>query len=287
MKTLAISPAFATACLVSLTAVAYAETEPLEYELQKGPDDFVLSGELLNKDYDQGVIRNDNVTAHAGITARYFDIGLHIDDYMAVGSDPNLPRPVKSGETTQFSAGLDYLIEWTNLFQILPHYEWETYPNLPKQPYKDQEEWIGADGWYELPWQGLEAGFGLDYNPFYNGELDKFRGGGGLSGHAFRSSIGAREFFQHAPLDLAFWETINYGNGEYKNFLIGDNATGFTTFDIGVKYTAPFYINEFWTVFRLEVHYWLEQKDRNILSAAGKDTTEVIIGFGFEWRPEN
>ena len=40
-------------------------------------------------------------------------------------------------------------------------------------------------------------------------------------------------------------------------------------------------------MFRLEVHYWLEQKDRNILSAAGKDTTEVIIGFGFEWRPEN
>jgi hypothetical protein len=286
MKTPATSPAIATACLVSLTAVAQAATEPLEYDLQKGPDDVVLTGELLNKDYDQGVIRNDNVTAHAGLTVRYFDIGLHLDDYMAIGGDPNLPRPVKSGETTQFNAGLDYLVEMTGVFQVLPHYLWETYPNLPKQPYKNQEEWLGADGWYELPYQGLEAGFSFDYNPFYNGQDDKFVAGGGLAGHAFRSAIGARELFQHTPVDLIFWQTLNYGNGEYKNFLIGDDHTGFTTFDIGVKYTAPFYINEWWTVFRLEAHYWLEDRDRNILQRAGLESTEIIIGFGFEWRPE-
>ncbi len=284
MKTPA--PFIATACLASLAAVAQAQTEPLENDLQKGPTDVLFSGELLNKDYDQGVIRNDNVTAHAGLTARIFDIGLHVDDYMAMGGDSRQPRPVKSGETIEFTAGIDYLIEMTGVFQLLPHYQWESYPNLPKQPYKDQQHWIGADGWWELPWQGVETGFGFDYNPFYNGEENKYRGGGGFAGHTLRAALGAREFFQHTPIDLAFWETLNFGNAEYKNFLLGNQHTGFTTFDLGAKYTAPFYINEWWTVLRLEAHYWLERRDRDILHAAGSSTTEIIIGFGFEWIPD-
>ncbi len=282
----ALSPVLATACLASLTAVAYAETEPLNPELQKGPDDFIFTGELLNKDYDQGRIDNNNVTAHGGITGRFFDVGVHLDGYLAVGGDNNLTPSVKSGETTRIDLGADYLIEMKDQFQIIPHYQFETYPNLPNIPYKDDQHWFGIDGWYLLPWPGLEVGTGFDYNPFYNSDSNAYRGNGGLSGHDFRWSVGGRQFLQHSPLDLTFWELINLGNASYKEFVVGDSKTGFTTLDLGVKYTAPFYLNEIWTVVRLEAHFWLEHKDRDILRAQGKDTTEIVIGLGFEYRPD-
>jgi hypothetical protein len=278
--------ALVTACLVGLTGMAYAETEPLDPDLQLPKDYIDVTGELLNKDYDQGVIRNNDVTAHGNVSARFFDFGVHLDDYTAVGSDPTIKPNVKSGETTQMVGGIDYLIEYTNLFQILPHYQYITYPNIPKAPYKDEQNYIGVDGWYELPVAGVEVGAGFDYDPFYNGTIDKYRAGGSLETHILRDAIGAREFFQGAPVDLAFWQAINLGNSEYKKFLDGNAHTGFTTLDLGVMYTSPFYKQDLWTVVRLEFHYWLDKKDRDILHNAGQETTDVILGIGLEWKPQ-
>lgn len=283
MNTPALRPVLATACLASL---GLGSAAAVETEQQKGPDDFVFSAELQNKDYDQGAVRNDNVIARIGATARYWDVGLHVDAAVAVGDDKNLPDSVSTGEVTSARVTLDYLIEMKGLFQILPHFTWINYPNQADVPYKDNQSYLGVDGWYLLPWEGLEVGASFDYNPFYNATVDKSRGGGGLNDHGLRGAIAARQFWQHAPVDLAFYEVLNFGNSTYKNFLIGERETGFTTLDLGVKYTSPFYLKEFWVVTRFEVHIWVEGDDRNRLKAAGESTSEIVLGVGFEWTPE-
>lgn len=283
MNTPALRPVLATACLAGL---GFSSAAAVETELQKGSDDFVFSAELQNKDYDQGVVRSDNVIARVGATARYWDFGLHIGGAIAIGDDKKQRYPVAPGEITSAKIGLDYLIEMKGVFQILPHYTWINYPSWPDVPYKDNQHWFGVDGWYLLPWEGLEVGASFDYNPFYHAGKDAARGNGGLNDHGLRGALAARQFWQHAPLDLAFYQTLNFGNGVYKKFLIGDKEDGFTTFDLGVKYTAPFYLNEFWVVSRFELHLWVEGDDRKRLKAAGESTSEVVIGVGFEWRPE-
>ena len=52
-----------------------------------------------------------------------------------------------------------------------------------------------------------------------------------------------------------------------------------------MKYITPFYLDELWVVTRLEVHVWAQKNDRDAISAAGRDPTEVILGVGFEWIP--
>jgi hypothetical protein len=279
MNTPALRPVLVTACLATF---GMSSAAAVETELQKGADDFVFSAELQNKDYDQGRVRNDNV----GATARYWDFGLHVGGAIAVGDDNSQTDKVATGEITSAKIGLDYLIEMKGLFQIIPHFTWINYPNQADVPYKDNQTYLGVDGWYLLPWEGLEIGGGFDYNPFYNATVDKTRGGGGLNDHGLRGAFGARQFWQHAPLDLMFYQLLNFGNGTYKNFLVGEKETGFTTLDLGVKYTAPFYLNEFWVVSRFEVHVWVEGDDRARLKAAGESTSELVLGIGFEWKPE-
>ena len=281
MKNLA-RPVLATACLVTMTAGAAAAVET---ELQKGPDYFVLGAEILNQHYDQGVVRNENATAHATATVRLWDIGLHGDGYFALDSDNSQTPVVHSAETTEIRLGIDYLIEMPGYFQVLPHFNWIEYANVPNRPYKDDLRWLGIDAWYQTPVSGLEVGASLDYNAFYNGDRDNYHGQGTLASHAFTGSIGARQFWQHAPVDLTFWEVLNFGNGAYKEFLGRKDNAGATTIDFGIKYVTPFYLDELWVVTRLELHIWAQKNDRDAISAAGRDPTEVILGVGFEWIP--
>jgi hypothetical protein len=276
----ALSPVLATVCLATMSiGAAYA----VDTDLQLGPNDFSLGAELVNKHYDQGVIRNDNATVVGHLDARFWDIGLHGDWYLAANGDK--ARDVKAGETTQINLGVDYLFEMQDVFQIIPHYEFITYPNLVNQPWKDDQHWLGVDGWYMLPWPGIEVGASFDYNPFYDANDDAYKGGGWLNNHALRSAVAARQFYQNAPLDIAFYEVLNFGNGEYKQFLNGSDETGFTTFDLGVRYVAPFFLDQLWMTARLEAHFWLENDDRQALSAAGRNSTEIVMGIGFEWKP--
>jgi hypothetical protein len=282
MNKLALSPVLATACIATLTIGSAAAVET---ELQLGPDDFRLGAEVVNKHYDQGVIRNENPTVIGHLDGRWFDVGLHVDWYLAANGDDSQPVDVSAGETTQINVGIDYLIEMQDVFQIIPHYQFITYPNLPDVPWKDDQHWIGVDGWYLLPWPGIEVGGGFDYNPFYNADIDAYRGGGGLSSHALRAGFGARQFYQNAPLDIAFFEILNVGNGEYKQFLNGSDEAGFTTLDLGMRYLTPFFIDKLWMTARLEAHFWLEGDDRDALREAGKNTAEVLLGIGFEYKP--
>jgi hypothetical protein len=276
----ALSPVLATVCLATMSIGA---ASAVETELQLGPDDLRIGAELVNKHYDQGVIRNDNVTAVGHLDWRFWDIGLHADWYMAVNGDK--AADITAGETTQITLGVDYLFEMEDVFQIIPHYEFITYPHWVEGPYKDDQHWIGVDAWYLLPWPGIEVGGGIDYNPFYNGEQDEYMARGGSGGHALRGAIAARQFYQNAPLDIAFYQVLNFGNGEYKRFLVGDEDEGLTTFDIGIRYVAPFFLNQLWMTARLEAHFWLEADDRRMLDDANRNTAEVLIGVGFEWKP--
>ena len=285
MNTPAHRPALVTACLVSL---GLGSAAAVETELQIGPDDLIFSAELQNKDYDQGVVRTNEAIVRLNATVRYWDIGLQIGGAVALGGDDRQTYPVSTGEMTSSRISLDYLIEMKGAhgFQILPHFTWISYPNLPDVPYKDTQAYLGVDGWYNLPWEGVEVGTSVDYNAFYDSIEDSSGVRGGLSNHMLRGAIALREHKQFAPVDLFFYQVLNYGNGEYKNFLLGENETGFTTLDLGVKYTAPFYLEEFWMVTRFEIHTWLEGDDRARLKSAGKDRSEVVLGIGFEWRPK-
>jgi hypothetical protein len=276
----ALSPVLATVCLATMSIGA---ASAVETELQLGPDDLRIGAELVNKHYDQGIIRNDNVTAIGHLDWRFWDVGLHADWYMAVNGDK--AADITAGETTQITLGVDYLFEMEDVFQIIPHYEFIAYPHWVEGPYKDDQHWIGVDAWYLLPWPGLEVGGGIDYNPFYNGEQDEYMARGGSGGHALRGAIAARQFYQNAPLDIAFYQVLNFGNGEYKRFLVGDEDEGLTTFDIGIRYIAPFFLDQLWMTARLEAHFWLEADDRKMLDDANRNTAEVLIGVGFEWKP--
>lgn len=280
MNKLALSPVLATACLA---AMSIGTAAAVETDLQLGPDDLRIGVELVNLHYDQGAIRNENVTAIGHFDYRIWDIGLHADWYMAVNSDQE--RDITAGETTQINLGIDYLFEMQDVFQVIPHFEFITYPDWVEQPYKNDQFWLGVDGWYLLPWPGIEVGASVDYNPFYNGEEDEYMARGGSGGHALRGAIAARQFIQNAPLDLAFFQVLNFGNGEYKRFLIGDEDEGVTTFDLGVRYVTPFFLDQLWMTARLEAHFWLESDDRKFLKDLEENTTEILIGIGFEWKP--
>ena len=275
-----LSPVLATVCLATMTIGTAAAVET---DLQLGPDDLRLGVELVNQHYDQGVIRNENVTAIGHFDARWWDVGLHADWYLAANSDQD--RDITAGETTQVNLGIDYLFEMQDVFQIIPHYEFITYPNWVEQPFKQDQHWLGVDGWYLLPWPGIEIGGGVDYNPFYNSQEDDYKARGGSGGHPLRAAIAARQFYQNAPLDIAFYEVLNFGNGEYKRFLLGDEDEGVTTLDIGIRYVAPFFLDQLWMTARLEAHFWLEADDRDYLRSINENSTEIVMGIGFEWRP--
>ena len=288
----ALSPVLATVCLATMTIGSVAAVDT---ELQSGPSDFKVGIELANKHYDQGVVRSEDVTGIGHFDARIWDIGLHADLYMAINSDSSTagmpgwqPQKIAAFETTQINLGIDYLFEMQEIFQIIPHYNFTAYPNWNERAYKSDQHWFGVDAWYLLPIAGVEVGANIDYNPFYNSRINDNGGSGGTHSHDLRSALAARQFIQNAPLDVAFYQVLNFANGTHKsNFYGMDDECGVTTFDLGLRYVTPFYLNEFWLTARLEGHFWLENDDRTTLRNAGQNTAEVIMAVGFEWKPES
>jgi hypothetical protein len=289
MKTKALSTSLATVALATFTMGGACAVET---ELAKGPDDFLVGVDLLSKHYDQGRVLNDGVTAKGTIQGRYYDVGLKVDSYMVLGEELNNPYTGNRntfGTTTQFDAKLDYLIEVENLLQVIPYYQWVSYPNLGNVPHSDQQHYLGVDAWWLTPLQGVELGGGVAYNPFYNADENKYGTGGGASNHDFKAGLGAREFYQHAPVDLVFWQLFNFGNQQYKQFTDPFNTTGgrgITTLDLGVKLTQPLFMKDLWTTLSLEGHFWLEKSDRTALRAANIDPNEIILSVGVEYHPE-
>jgi len=279
-------PTLGLACLATLSLSTAAAVE--EYELQKADADgrdLVIGLELLNShhfDAAAGSI-HDDVTARGSFTGRYWDIGLHIDGWLAVdGNDNRAVEPVGTGEMIQFNLRLDYLMEGNfgtyGVLQVLPHLETVLFPDLAGNT---RFNWAGVDTWYGLPWQeGLEVGASVDFNLVNDTQ-------GARNVHELRGSMGARWMYQDAPVDLMVWGLLNWGNRAYHDFLGGDpDQQGFTVFNLGAKATLPLPWEECWTFLRLEGSWWMQGDDRDALKGAGGDANEIVIGIGFEWRPE-
>jgi hypothetical protein len=285
----ALSPVLATVCLTTISFASVNYAVAMDTDLQIGPSDSRISAELVNQHYDQGVVRNDNVTVVGRADFRFWDIGLHGDYYAALNSNRDAkPDQITAGESTQINLGVDYLFEIENLLQIIPHYNFTMYPNWDKQAYKADQHWVGVDVWYLLPIQGMEIGVNMDYNPMYHSRDNENKASGGTHGHDLRSAIAMRQFVQNAPLDLQFYQVLNMANGTFKRHFYGmDDEGGLTTLDLGMNYITPFFLNEFWVTARLEGHFWLEHDDREILRQAGANTTEIVMAIGFEWKPSS
>jgi hypothetical protein len=279
------------ALIAGVAGSASAAVSNVDPEQQRGPDDLVLKVGLLSKLVDQGVVRNDDATAQLHFTGRIgtFDtpgtrqgVGIHLDGFFAVGEDTNIIPSTAPGECIQVNAKVDYLYEVLDsqdipMFEFIPHYEFITYPNVNEtQNYlKFRQNWVGIDGWYMLPWEGIEVGGGADWN--INDEARMFRG-----------AVGAREFYQDAPFDLSAWQLVNFGNRVFKRYYAAGSTdkSGFTTVDVGGKITLPLPWEEVWTYLQAEAIYWVDGQDRKALRAAGVDSGDFIISVGVEYRPE-
>ncbi len=265
---------FGIAALTTLTVSA--PLVAMDLEQKYGPDDFRIGAEVLSKHFDQGVVLVDDATAHINGSARYYGVGVKLDGWIAIGQDnSSQARAVNPGEITQFTARVDYLLEVADadnipLVQILPYYEFVTYPNQTGSKFKDKQSWLGADAWYMLPIEGVELGGNLAFDP--------------ISGaHFVKSTLGSRQFFQSAPFDFAFHEVVNMGNGAYKSQLSGSGKSGFTTANIGAKVTTPLPFQQWWTFARMDWDYWMQKKDRTLLRLQGRDSGTFVIGFGVEY----
>lgn len=262
------------ACLATL---ATASASAMETELQLGEQDNVVAGfELLNKHYTNNVVRHDDVTGHGFFTGRWNDIGLTLDGFAAVdGGTQSSGLDVGTGETTEATARLDYLLEVTGIVQILPFFEISAYPNISgKAPFY----WLGTDVWYLFPFmEGLEFGASAAYN--LNDETNSSR-----QEHHWIGSFGARYFYQDAPLDYVVWGLFNLASRSYHEITSGTDKQGFTTFNVGGKLTLPLPWDQWWTFLRLESNWWLNSSDRDAVKAVGGDSSEVILGIGAEFR---
>lgn len=290
----------ASVSLLALAVQADAAVAAVDPEQQKGNEDLVLRAGLLSKVLDQGRVRQDDSAAHVGFLGRTLfgqevpglkmGLGLQLDAYFAAGEDQARRPKNNPGEVVQFNAKASYLIEVLNgddipLFQIIPHYEFVTYPNVAiRDNYlKWRQHWVGTDFWWMTPLEGLEIGGGADFNVRSEARM-------------FRAAFGAREFYQDAPFDLAAWQLVNFGNREYKRYFAGSGLPapapalvdrgGFTTLNMGAKVTLPLPWNDFWLYTQADWVYWLETRDRRNLSTFGQDIGHFVIAFGMEWRPE-
>lgn len=290
----------ASVTLLALAVQADAAVAAIDPEQQRGNEDLVLRAELLSKVLDQGIVRHDDSAAHIGALGRTLfgqevpglrmGLGLQLDAYVALGEDQARVPKNNPGEVVQFNAKASYLLEVLNgddipLFQLIPHYEFITYPNVAiRHNYlKWRQHWVGTDFWWMTPLEGFEVGGGADFNVRQEARM-------------FRAAVGMREFYQDAPFDLTAWQLVNFGNREYKRYYAGSGQPapapalvdrgGFTTFDIGAKVTMPLPWNEMWTYTQADWVYWLESKDRRNLSTFGQDVGHFVIAIGYEWRPD-
>jgi hypothetical protein len=260
--------------------------------LQTGPTDFVLGGELVSRQIDQGVVRYDNTAAHVSAAGRFgilndgnddhSGLGAQVDGYFAVGEDRRSPtKTVEPGEMTEFNGKVTYLYDIhdaaTHLpfIQLIPHFEYVTYPNVsPAQNFlKDHESWLGGEMWYATPLDGIELGADLDWDLNHHA-------------HMFKGAAGAREFYQDVPFDVRGWQLLNFGNRGYTNLLYSGTTKGITTIDIGGRITLPLPWEETWSYAQCQAIYWPDSKARKVLRAQGQDAGEFIIAVGMEWRPD-
>jgi hypothetical protein len=264
-----------------LTATA-AIGAAAETGLATGPHDLRAFAEIESKHYDQGVVWVDDATAHYGVQGRLYTVGLQLDAWTALGQDTGAsPNKVSGLETTQLRARLDTLIaidfdRGIPFLQILPHWEGILYPNQRPSAINNDQNYFGADVWVAPPFKGFEGfefGGGLDRN------VDRTL-------HSFRGFVGARQFFQAAPLDLALSQVFTFGNGAYWNQLSGIDDSQIGVGEFNADLTLPLPWRGWWAQAGAKVFYWLDNDQRDYNRDAGIDNGGFIVSVGITWLRE-
>jgi hypothetical protein len=243
-----------------LVAAALPAVEP---ELRIGPNEVVYDSEFLSQYVDEGAVRADATTWRNSIRGRYFDLGIEAEVYLLMEDDER--RDVDAGEIVEAEIRLDYLLEIEGYAQVLPYLRYQYFPPFDDQV--DEPLWLGVEGWYLLPVEGVEMGGSLAVDAA--GE------------HGWYGDFGFRQIFQQAPLDLTAWQLLSFGGEDYHEFTSGADERGLGALRLGALLTLPLPWNGTWATLRTELSTWLDDDDRDVV----EDDVEFVIGAGFEWRP--
>ena len=248
-----------------LLAVLFATgLSAADTQLRLGPDEFIVGVELVSSQLEHSATRVDEAVIHPVVRGRFFDIGIEVDGWLAAGDDESYSG-AEFAELTQAGLRLDYLIETSGLFQVLPFFEHQNYVGIP-HPTDDEVFWLGADFWYLTPLEGLEVGA--------NSAVD-------LGGdHGWYLSLGSRQFLQIDPLDLRSWQTVTFGTTDYHESTSGADVSGINAIEIGAEGLLPLPWEDLWASLRAEVHVWVQGADRRAVA----DDAEFVFALGVEYR---
>ena len=290
----------ATMTLLMVAGHAAAEVSNIDPEQQRAPDDVLIATELQTVLVDQGALRDNAPVLHGELAGRTMfgldtpgsrqGFSAQVDAYFAVGEDTTADPKIDPAELVQFETKVSYLYEMLDkgdipVFTIIPTWKWVTYPTTTttENYLKWREHWLGSDFWWMAPVEGLEFGGGTYWDPVQ-------------SAHMIKGTVGAREFYQDAPFDVAGWELFNFGSNSFKRYFAGSGQpapaspgtshAGFSTLDFGGKVTTPLPWKDTWTYIKADWSYWMMSSDRAYLNKTGRDAGEFIFSIGGEWRPE-
>lgn len=293
---LRLVPAIAALCAAgSLAALDHEQAfSPFVASLggpEGSPYNVDLQGGFESKVIDDGRDVHDDAALNAKGKFRAYGFGLGLDTDWALGEaqDPSRARKTNPGEMVRFEATVDWALEVRDpknpkvpLLQVIPHFNYITYPSQgyvygpDNNSYlKRSQRWLGADVWWMTPADGVELGGSVEQN---------------LSSQwrATRAWLGAREFTQTNAIDLSFWQTLGFGDSEYRWVTVGKDRTGVDAADIGGRATMPFssLAKGLFSFVQLDISYWLQKSVRDTLKDAGQDGGNVVISVGVEWQPE-
>ncbi len=178
----------------------------VETDLRLGLHEVVAGLELRSQHVTAGREYSDEPAVAAKVAGRLFNFGISTEAIGALTDDEY--NAVKGGEVREATLRLDYLIEiprdymWFGA-QIMPHYKIEWEPDQSLQSNKEPH-WLGVDAWIMLPLEGSEIGGSFDIDADDN--------------HGWHASAGARQFITYAPVDLSFWQVVNFGGSRYHQY---------------------------------------------------------------------
>lgn len=268
-----------TSTALRLTCLATAAITPaiaLDINLQTGPDSARITTTLENQQWSNGRIIDDQAVGRLSGAFRWYDVGIRLDGVIALDGRPT-DTDIHDFETTEFTLNIDYLIEIEQLMQIRPFIEVTSYPYISGSP---KFSWLGLEMWYLTPLEGLETGASIQYNLADSQPGDKAAD----PDHHVYGEIGVRYFYQEAPLDAVFWNTIGIGNSSYHQVTTGADTQGLTTFNLGGKLTLPLPWEEMWMFGSAENIWYVDSEDREALADASQSRSNLIFKLGVEWR---
>jgi hypothetical protein len=283
--------------LIAATGALFA----VDPELRLGQDELVVDLGLATSQIDAGAVRSTGGTTKLGASARYFNIGVDFDMWMALEETSPVPtlaagKAIRPGDLTEIRLRVDYLIEVPDVVQILPYFQYSWYPvtGTPVVAYRNGKviddyfnpfeqydwdtnpKWLGVEAWFALPFEGIELGGDIRYDL-----TDAWKWAG---------AVGGRGLLQIDALDLNYYTLVHFGSPEYHQRLIGSDETGATVLDMGLKATLPLPW-EYWFIYSYgKFNWWLRPEDRAALPASlynDNGVWEAGVGIEFRLSPQN